>query len=136
MERREAQRILSQQGFVLDEQKQPDLGAVKEFGPRFLGKTSVESMDLSAYYESSLPYFRSPDRAKEQAVAFFEGKCGRIADVRVKNELIGKADTVGEVFFLNARDKDGRRTAVIVDKAQLEEVGVKAPVEKWKPRFT
>lgn len=136
MEKRLAEQAVGQQGFFLDEGRHQDLGAEKAFGPKYLGKIRVESMDLSAYYTSNFPYFRSADRAREQVIAFFEGKFGRIADGTTRSRLLSSVETVGTVFFVCARDSGGKRIAVFVDPNQLEEVSVKAEGSgEWQPEF-
>ncbi len=133
MEKKEAERIVSEKGFFIDESRHPDLGGVKEFGPKYVGKVLVESMRLAEYYESILPYFRSQDRAKEQAIAFFENKYGRIAGDDVRRKLLENTEKVAEVFFLCARDSGGKRVAVVVEKSSLEEVAVSGA--GWRPEF-
>ena len=136
IERREAERLLAEKGFFLDSSKQPDLGGVKEFGPKYLGKILADSMNVTSYYESIFPYFRSMDRAKEQAIAFFEGKYGKIVDEGVRSGLISAAEKIGEVPFLCARDKDGKRVVLILEKSGLQEVASKAgSAGEWRPSF-
>ena len=136
MEKKAAQAAVDQQSLFLDEGKHQDLGADKAFGPKYLGKIRVESMDLSASYASNFPYFRSADRAKEQVIAFFEGKYGRIADSTTRSRLLSAVETIGTVFFVCARDAEGKRVTVFVDPNLLQEVAAKPESsESWKPEF-
>lgn len=118
---------------TLDPRMHPDFTAIEQL--RQLGQVVfVQDFDPDKYYEITLPYYRSNDRAKEHVLSHFESLYGRLPD-SIRSIELQRIGTGRRWIGICALDQDNRRLFIpLPSQEPLREMRLTAQQEAFLER--